>query len=179
MSRGLKPLKGKERADPDDVYKKLRQWDLARLKKDITLLKELSQSPEIESAIKKAEQTKAKLEEDGIVKLPNYQQLFSKLGDNPKEQKMFNEVYARIYRKYSRAVHLNRDITENFIQIENENTSFASMLYYDDIKSDGEELINITCISSDINKCIRSFYGWHIKTIQNEYKHLEKKFIDD
>ena len=175
----LKPSKGEEGANSDGVYKKLKQWDITRLREDIALLKELSPSPEIKSAIKKAEEAKEKLEKIGIEKLPKYQQLFRKLGDNPKEQKMFEEVYARIYRKYSRAVHLNRNTTENFIQIKNENASPTSIIYHDDIKSDGEELMNIICISSDINKAIRNFYGWGIKTIQSECKHLIEIIAED
>jgi len=173
----LKPPKDKERANPDDAYKKLRQWDYTRLKKDIALLKDLSQTPEIESAVENAEQTKAKLDEDDIEELPNYQQMFRELGDNPEEKKEFEKLYAKIYRKYSRAVHLNRNVTQNFIQIKNEDSQSAAMLYENDTKPDGEELMHIICISNDINKGIRDFYGWHIKTIQNEYKQLEKMFI--
>lgn len=174
----LKPAKDNERANPDDAYKKLRRWDYGRLKKDIALLKELSRTPEIESAIKNAEQTKAKLDKDGIEELPNYQQMFRDLGDNPEEKKEFENLYAKIYRKYSRAVHLNRNVTQNFIQIKNEDTESAAMLYENDTKPDDEELISVICISNDINKGIRDFYGWHIKTIQNEYRQLEKMFIN-
>lgn len=175
----LKPAKDNERAKPDDAYKKLRRWDYGRLKKDIALLKDLSKTPEIETAIKNAEQIKAKLDQDGIEELPNYQQMFRDLGDNPEEKKEFEKLYAKIYRKYSRAVHLNRNVTQNFIQIKNEDTKTATMLYENDTKPDGEELIHIICISNDINKGIRDFYGWHIKTIQNEHKQLEKTFIEN
>lgn len=175
----LKPKQNAEKANPDDVYKKLRRWDHSRLSHDIKLHKKLPQTSEIKSALEKMEKDKARLVEAGIKELPRYIDLFPELGETPEEKEVCQELYATVYGKYSSAVHLNRDVTQNFIRFTNENSESASMLYDDDIKSDGKELFHIICICSDINKNIRSYYGWHIITIQSEYERLREMFIGD
>ena len=105
--------------------------------------------------------------------------MFLELGEKPEEKELCKELYANVYRKYSRAIHLNRNITEDFIRFTNENDEPAVMLYEEDTKPDGEELFSILCISSDINKHIRSYYAWHITTIQSQYEHLRDMLIGD
>jgi hypothetical protein len=51
------------------------------------------------------------------------------------------------------------------------------LFYKDDIKADGDELLIIASISSDINKAIRSFYDWHSEAMQNEYEELKSKLV--
>lgn len=155
----------------DEVYKRLRRWDYTRLKKDKALLENLPQTTEIESAIRKAEEDIEKLQTGGIKELPNIKQLYDYLG------KEWGEVYARYYMKYSRAIHLNRNVTQKFAWIQNENEKPKAILYKDDIEPDGDELITIACISADINKAISDFYGWQSDAMQNEYKQLTSSLV--
>ena len=153
----------------DEVYKRLRRWDYTRLKKDKALLENLPQTTEIESAIRKAEEDIEKLQRGGIKELPNIKQLYDYLGEE------WGEVYARFYMKYSRAIHLNRNVTQKLAWIQNENEKPKAILYKDDIEPDGDELITIASISADINKAIRDFYGWQSDAMKNEYKQLESR----
>jgi hypothetical protein len=169
----LKVSASEEKARLDEVYKRLRRWDHTRLRKDKALLEDLPQTTEIESAIEKAKADIEKYKKDDIEELPNYQQLFRDLGDKPEKVKEWVETYAQFYRKYSRAIHLNRNVTQNLAWIQYENEKPKAVLYKDDIESDGDELLNIASISCDINKAIRDFYGWQSYPMQNEYKQLE------
>ena len=153
----------------DEVYKRLRRWDYTRLKKDKALLENLPPTTEIESAIMKAETDIEKLQKNDIKELPNIKQLCHDLG------RELEEVYVRLYMRYSRAVHLNRNITQKLVSIQNENEKPNTILYKDDIKPNGDELITIASISYDINKVIRDFYGRQSDIMQNEYKQLESK----
>ena len=154
----------------DKVYKRLRRWDYTRLKKDKALLENLPQTTEIESDIRKVEENIEKLQRGGIKELPNIKQLYDSLGEK------WGEVYAR-FSKYSRAVHLNRNVTQKLAWIQNENEKPTPILYKDDIEPDGDELITIACISSDINKAIRGFYGWQSDAMQNEYEQLTSRLV--
>lgn len=118
-------------------------------------------------AIRKAETDIEKLQKEGIKELPSIKQLYDDLG------KGWGEVYAKFYRRYSRAVHLNRNVTQKLAWIQNEKPK--AILYKDDIEPDSDELLNIASISCDINKAIRGFYDWQADAMQNEYKQLESK----
>ena len=158
-----------EKTKSDEVYKRLRRWDYTRLKKDKALLENLPRTEEIEFAIGKAETDIEKLQKEGVKELPNTKQLYDDLG------KEWVEVYARFYMRYSRAVHLNRNVTQKLACIQIENEKPKAILYKDDIEPDGDELLNIASISCDINKAIRGFYGWHFDAIQNECEEIKSK----
>jgi len=154
----------------DEVYKRFRSWDYDRLTKDRKLLENLPQTPEIESAIGKINSDIEKLQKQGIKKLPDVRQLYDDvLGEDSAE------MYAKSYRTYSRAVHLNRNITQKLAWIEEENEESKKELYKDDIEDDGDELLIVASISCDINKAIRGFYDWHSDAMQNEYDEVKSK----
>jgi hypothetical protein len=155
----------------DEIYRRFRRWDCQRLTKDRTLLKNLPQTPEIESTIEKINSDIEKLRKEGIKERPNIQQMYEDLGSE------WKEVYARIYLKYCRAVHLNRNVTNDLSSLQYENGEPIAVLYKDDIEPDGDELMNLASISCDINKAIRNFYDWHSDAIQNEYEQLKSRLI--
>ena len=177
LAWALKVCTSEEKAKYEEVYKRLKSWDRTRLKKHKALLEELPQTAEIESAIKKAKAGIDQYKEDGVEELPSYQQLFHCLGDKPEEVKRWEEIYARFYRKYSRAVHLDRNVTQDLAWMQYENEEPKAILYKDDIEPDGDELLNVASVSCDINKAIRVFYGWHFEAMQNEYRQLEAMLI--
>jgi hypothetical protein len=155
----------------DEVYKRLRRWDYTRLNKDKALLENLPRTPEIESALGKVNKDIEKLQKGDIKELPNNRQLYESLG------KEWREVYARFYMKYSRAVHLNRNVTQKLSWVLKESEKPKAILYKDDIEPDGDELLNVASISCDINKAIRSFYGWQSDAMQDEYEQLKWKLV--
>lgn len=153
-----------------DVYERLKSWDLFRLRKDKALLEDLPQTPEIKSNINKAKSDIERLEKDNIKTMPPYKQLYDDvLG------KESGEMYAKSYRTYSRAVHLNRNVTQKLAWIQYENEKPKAILYENDIAPDGNELLIIASISCDINKSIRGFYDWHFDAIQNEYEQIKSE----
>lgn len=158
-----------EKAKSDEVYKRFTIWDLTRLRKDKKLLEHLPRTPEIESNIEKVTKDIKKLQKDGVKGLPNIEQLYEDLGSE------WKEVYTRLYMKYCRAVHLNRNVTQQLSWIQYENEKPKEVLYKDDIEADGDELLNVASISCDINKAIRGFYDWHSDAMQNEYEELKSK----
>jgi len=159
-----------EETKSDEVYKRFRRWDYKRLIEDKALLEDLPRTPEIESVIGNVKSDIEKLEKDGIKKLPPYKQLYDDvLGDESAE------MYVKSYRTYSRAVHLNRTVTQKLAQIQYENEEPKAVLYKDDIEADGDELLIVASISCDINKAIRGFYDWHSDAMQNEYEQLKSK----
>ena len=156
----------------DEVYKRFRRWDCDRLTQDRKLLENLPQTPEIESAIGKIYSDIEKLKTDGIKELPKVKQLYDDvLGDESAE------MYAKCYRTYSRAVHLNRNVTQKLAWIQFENEEPKVVFYKDDIEPEGDELLIVASISCDINKVIRSFYDWHSDAMQNEYEQLKSKLV--
>jgi len=168
----------KETTKSDKAYKRFRRWDYTRLKKDKALLENLPRTKEIESAIEKAEKYINTFKEDGINILPSYEQLFRDLGGkDPAKVKECMEAYAKFYRRYSRAVHLNRNVTQKLAWIQFENEEPKKVLYKDDIDADGDELLIIASISCDINQAVRSFYDWHSDAMQNEYEELKSKLV--
>jgi hypothetical protein len=150
-----------------EVYKRLRSWDHHRAVKDKALLEEQSQTPEIKSNLKQVKSDIDGYEKAGIKELPCVQQLYSDLG------KGWGKVYTAFYRKYSRAVHLNRNVTQELVWIKYEGERPKNILHKDDIEPDGDELLNIASISCDINIAIRDFYGWHFEAIRNEYEQIK------
>jgi len=156
----------------DEVYKRFRIWDYTRLKKDKALLEDLPKTSEIESDIEKVKSDIAELQKDEIKELPPYKQLYDDvLGDESAE------MYAKTYRTYSQAVHLNRNVTQKLACIEYENEEPKEELYKDDIEADGDELLIVASISCDINKAIRSFYDWHSEAMQNEYDQIKSWLV--
>jgi len=160
-----------EKTKSDEVYKRLRRWELNRLWQDKKFLQNLSQTEEIKSALKQVEIDIDKYQKGGIEKLPCVEQLYNDLG------KGWVEVYTAFYRKYSRAVHLNRNVTRKLVRVQYENGEPKSVVYNNDIEPDGDELIIIASISSDINKAIRDFYGWQSDAMQNEYEQLKSELV--
>jgi len=158
-----------EKTRSDEVYKRLSSWELDRLYKDKTFLAEQPQTLETKSNLGQVKSDIDKFEKAGIKKLPCVQQLYNDLG------KGWGKVYTAFYRKYSRAVHLNRNITQQLAWIEFENENPKAVLYKDDIEADGDELLNIASISCDINIAIRDFYGWHFETIRDEYERIKSE----
>jgi hypothetical protein len=158
-----------ENSKSDKVYKRLKRWDYSRLIKDKKLFENLPLSSEIGSNIEKAAKDIEKLQNDGVKELPNIKQMYEDLGSE------WKGVYARFYMKYCRAVHLNRNITNDLSSLQYEDGEPKVVLYKDDIEPDGDELINLASISCDINKAIRSFYDWHSDAMQNEYEQLKSK----
>lgn len=177
LAWALKVSASDEKTKSDEVYKRLRRWDYTRLRKHKALLEDLPRTPERESDIGKIKSDIDKLDKAGIKGLPNYKQLFCDLGEKPEEVKGWKEVYARFYRQYSRAVHLDRNVTQQLAWIQYEDGKPKAVLYKDDIEPDGDELLNIAIISCDINKAIRDFYGWHSDAMQGEYKELESRLV--
>jgi len=158
-----------EETKSDEVYKRFRRWDYTRLIKDKELLEGLPQTPEIESAIGKVNSEKEKLRKEGIKELPNVKQLYNDvLGDESAE------MYAKSYRTYSRAVHLNRNVTR---KLACENEEQEVVVYKDDIDPDDDELLIVASISCDTNKAIRGFYDWHSDAMQNEYDKLKSMLV--
>jgi len=178
LAWALRVPESEENTKSDEVYKRLRRWDLTRLSKDKALLENLPRTTEIESAIGKVTSDIAKLRSQGIKKLPNAEQLFRDLGGKePDKVKECTEAYAKSYRLYSRAVHLNRNVTQKLAWIQYENGEPKKVLYKDDIGPDGYELLMIASISCDINRAIRGFYDWHSDAMENEYKQLRPGLI--
>jgi len=176
LAWSLRNLANDKKPTSDDVYKRLKRWDCTRLKKDEKLLEDLPRTPKVESAIGKVKSDIEKLQKRGIKELPNYKQLFGNLGgEKPDKVKEWEEVYARVYRKYSRAVHLNRNVTQKLVWIQNESKKPEAILYKNDIEPDGDELLIMASISCDINKAIRGFYDWHFDAIQNEYEQIKSE----
>jgi hypothetical protein len=166
----LKVSTSDEKTKSDEFYKRLRSWELNRLWQDKKFLQNLSQTEEIKSALKQVEMDIEEYQKEGIEKLPCVEQLYNDLG------KGWGEVYTKFYRRYSRAVHLNRNVTQKLAWIHYESETPKAILYKDDIEPDGDELLNIASISCDINMAIRGFYDWQCDTIRNEYKHLESTY---
>jgi hypothetical protein len=96
-------------------------------------------------------------------------------GGEPDQVKEWGKAYTIFYRKYSRAVHINRNVTQKLAWVQYENGEPNSVLYNNDIEPEGDELITIASISSDINKAIRDFYDWQSDAMQNEYEQLKLK----
>jgi len=165
------PANGEE-TKSNEVYKRFKRWDYTRLKKDKALLEDLPKTSEIESNIEKVNNDIAELQKDDIKELPRYNQLYDDVfGEESKE------MYAKSYRTYSQAVHLNRNVTQILACIEYENEEPKKESYKDDIEADGDELLIIASISCDINKAIRSFYDWHSDAMQNEYDKVKSNLV--
>jgi len=160
-----------EKTKSDEVYKRFRRWEHTRLIKDKSLLENLPRTPEIESNIEKIKKEIEKFQKDGVKELPNIKQLYEDLGSE------WKEVYARLYMKYCRAVHLNRNVTQQLSWIQYENGEPTAVLYKDDIEADGDELLIVASISCDINKAIRGFYDWHSDAMQKEYEELRSRLV--
>lgn len=153
------------------VYKRLRSWDLHRLKKDRAFLLNLPQNDEIKKAVCEANEKLEELKEQGLEEFPNYRELFLSLGDE------WFEVYAHYYRKYSRSIHLDRNITQELAWLEQDDDKPKSILYKEDVEPEGYELLDIASVSSDINRAIRDYYGWQTKPMQKEYEELKLELI--
>ena len=165
------PANGEE-TKSNEVYKRFRRWDYARLIEDKKLLEDLPRTPEIESNIEKIKSDIEKLKTDGIKELPKVKQLYDDvLGDESAE------MYAKTYRTYSQTVHLNRNVTQILACIEYENEEPKEESYKDDIEADGDELLIVASISCDTNKAIRGFYDWHSDAMQNEYDKLKSMLV--
>ena len=174
----LDERESEENTKSDEVYKKLKRWDLTRVSKDKALLENLPRNTEIERAIEKDETDINRYKEDGIEKLPSYEQLFRDLGGKePDKVKECTEAYAKFYRRYSQAVHLNRNVTQKLAWTQYESGEPKAILYKDDIEADGDELLIVASISCDINKAIRGFYDWHSDAMQNEYEQLKSRLV--
>lgn len=161
----------KENTKSDEVYKRFRRWDCARLTKDMKLLDNLPRTPEIETNIENIKKEIEKFQKDGVKELPTIKQLYEDLGSE------WKEVYAKFYMKYCRAIHLNRNVTQQLSWVKYENGEPKAVLYKDDIEPDGDELLIIASISCDINKAIRGFYDWHSEAMQNEYEKLKSRLV--
>lgn len=169
-----------EKPKSEEVYKRLKSWEYARLRKDKALLESWTKTPEVESAIEKIKKDIKKLKNEGIEELSSYEQLFRDLGGGePDEVKEWGKAYTIFYRKYSRAVHINRNVTRKLVREQYENGELKAFVYNNDIEPEGDELINIASISSDINKAIRDFYGWQSDAMQNEYEQIRSRLIEE
>ena len=167
-----------EKPKSEDVYKRLKSWEYARLRKDKALLESWTKTPEVESAIEKIKKDIEKLKNEDIEELSSYEQLFRDLGGGKSDEvKEWGKAYTIFYRKYSRAVHINRNVTQKLAWVQYENGEPKSVLYNNDIEPEGDELITIASISSDINKAIRDFYGWQSDPMQNEYEQLKSELV--
>jgi hypothetical protein len=167
------PAKEEKTKSDDEVYKRLKSWDYKRAKNDKALLEDLPRTTEIESAIEKLKADIERYKEDGIEDFPySYKQLYDDVFG-----KESAEMYAKFYRTYSRAVHLNRNVTQKLAWLEYENGEPKAVFYKDDIEADCDELLNIASISCDINKAIRSFYEWHSEAMQNEYDQIKSRLV--
>lgn len=155
-----------EKTKSEKIYNRLLSWELDRLYKDKAFLEEQPKIPEIKSNIEQVKSDIDNFEKAGIEKLHSIQALYNELGRG------WGKVYT-LYRKYSRAVHINRNITQKFAWIEYENEKPKATLYKDDIEADGDEILNIASISHDINTAINNYYGWNCETIHNEYEQLK------
>lgn len=153
----------------DEVYKRFKRWDYTRLKKDKKLFENLPQTPEIKSNLEKVNSEIDKLKKDGVKDLPSIKEFYEEFGSE------WKEVYARHYMKYCQAVHLNRNVTQKLAWIQYENGEAKAVQYKDNIEPDGDELLIIASISSDINKAVRGFYNWYSEAMQNEYEQIKTK----
>jgi hypothetical protein len=149
------------------VHKRLRSWDLHRLKKDRALFLDLPQNDEIKKAVYEAKEKIEELKKQDLEKFPKYRDLFLSLGDE------WLGIYAHYYRRYSRAVHIDRNTTQQLTWLEKDNDKPKSILYKEDVDPEGYELLDIASISSDINRALRDFYGWQTKGMQKEYEELK------
>ncbi|HUV63484.1 MAG TPA: DUF5677 domain-containing protein [Sedimentisphaerales bacterium] len=160
-----------EKTKSEEVYKRFKRWDYARLIKDKKLSENLPQTPETESNVEKVNGDIEKYQKEGVKELPNIRQLYEDLGSE------WKELYARLYMKYCRAVHLNRNVTTDLSSLQYEDGEAKAVLYKDDIEPDGDELLVLASISCDINKAIRGFYNWHSDAMQDEYEQLRSKLV--
>ena len=149
-----------------EVYKRFKRWDYTRLMEDKRLFENLPQTPETKSNVEKVNGDIEKFQKEGVKELPNIRQLYEDLGSE------WKELYARLYMKYCRAVHLNRNVTTALSYLDYGDGEPKAVLYKDDIEPDGNELLAVASISCDINKAIRGFYDWHSDAMQKEYEQI-------
>ena len=155
----------------DTVYKRLRSWDLSRLRKDKALLLDLPQNYIVKKTLHEVNEKLDELQKHGLEEFPNYKELFLSLGDE------WLEIYTHYFRKYSRSIHLNRNITQRLAWLETDSDKPKAILYKDDVEPEGYELLDIASVSSDINRAIRDYYGWQSKAMQKEYEELKLELI--
>jgi len=151
-----------------EVYKRLKRWDLTRLEEDEKLFKNLPQNDNLKNLIDQISEDINKLKREGIKVLPNCHDLYKDLGDE------WIDVYS-FYRKYSQAVHLNRNSTQQLAWMQNRNGKSEAILYKDDIESNGDELLDVASVSCDINMAVRIYYDWHVDSMKKEYEQLKLK----
>lgn len=156
----------------DQVYNRLRSWDLHRLNNDIAILKDLPESEEVKKALTEAEGKRNELKLQKLEEFPNIRDIFLSLGNE------WLEVYAHYFRKYSRAVHLNRNTTQQLVWLGETEDKKQAMLYKEDIEPEGYELLDLSSVSADINIVIRDYYGWKNIDLQREYEELKSRLVN-
>jgi hypothetical protein len=161
--------------DQDNCYQRFRQWDYTREKADRTLLTELREhSPveeraEIDKVIQKLTARITQYESQGVKKsIPKMPIMLGELlrGVRGKGE---HRMYAEIYRRFSREVHLDTHLARNVVDVSDRHMRcLPNPLWYNEA-----ELFSYGVAGArDINCAIRVHYGIDCSELQREYEDL-------
>jgi len=155
----------------DEVYDRFKRWDYKRLVEQRNLLNKLLEVTKDDSrsgiceARKKADGEMEKYKKQGLKCMPDMWQILKELPEK------FQELYPKLYQRFNKAVHPDMDFIRKMVI----NTGEAYVCSCD-VNEDIQELkLYLVCMSCDINRMIRDFYGWDSAEMQKEYNLMVKQ----
>lgn len=155
----------------DEVYGRFKRWDYKRLVERRNLLNKLLEvtkdgsNSEICEAIKKANDYIEKYKKQQLKCMPDMWQILKELPEK------FQELYPRLYQRFNQAVHPDMEFIRKMVI--NTGKAYVCMC---DVNEDILELkLYLLCMSCDINRMIRDFYGWDSAEMQKEYNLMVKQ----
>lgn len=155
----------------DNCYQRLRRWDYTRATEHRKMLRELSPATQssgdtegADEAIRKLDKYIERLKAEQLSKMPSVAELCRDLGA---------ELYPKVYRYFSRAVHLDMGLIRDMVHVSGGELQCFSdpPNYYEKSK------LLLCCISMgcDVNLVVRRHYGWSCDKMRQEHKALVKQ----
>lgn len=170
-------VKGDTEEIKQAINENFERWDYSRLKADKKLFADMEKYAsgdflrDVQLSLKKLESDVDEYKRLGIRSMPSVACLYAELPrDHDKED--VKRVYAKIYRPYSRAIHLDRNTFSRLVRHEGD-----GIACYDDWDDDIHNLYaDCLCMVCDINILIRDHYNWPTEELRHEHGALASKY---
>lgn len=160
----------------DAIHLNFQRWDYTRLINDIKLLEQRLKyitgelKAEVDRELRKARRGKKTYDTRQIKKMKDVASLCLELSQDGDTEAM-PIVYTQVYRKYSRAVHLDKSTFSRIAKHEDD-----TIICHDDWDDAVEDLYkNCWCMACDINMLIRHHYGIE-EPLRQEYDKLTSEY---
>jgi hypothetical protein len=156
------------------IHERFRRWDYSRLIQHRKILKNVQSACsgdfrlEIDKAMQEIEKGIETYNRQKLKCMPHTATIFKEL---PKDWE--SEVYPKIYQRFNSAIHLDMKIIRELVKYTEKE---KKIICFDDIQGNVQKLLSYCAsMACDINRLIRSHYGWDSEQIKIEYESLSCK----